>query len=874
MSDRAPGHKPTKPTVQPHRKRLAGSFLALRMSVAMFTATPETAEAVVTPAVVVTQIAGEVGTAEDVLTVENEVKPGGIEAIRGNGPWEPERPPLEQYVDVAIDERQQHQEEIEREAKAATVQEARDRDRGAEISGPAPAQDPYWRADLARAERLGEAIDAKWGPAGELRDAEQRMARAEASEERVDRDSLATDADRLAARMETAAAQADLVSVQTEVEMAPVPRLERANAQLESAEDAERGVVLDQRSTESERLAARFATVDAQVEQLNAQTAWHAADLNHRAVLHEGVLAEEWARERGVPSAPDIFREEAVRDLIQQESVDLTNPGGSSLGRKEGDLADKAPGPVALGEAAERIREIEQRAKRIGEDGAGEIEGSSEAELDERLGAVNKTLHEARGEVNELSYEAARQVAADRQAVLDGLRADVQRVNERTELDARMHLDTRERGAAEIDALRTRADDWVTAIDEEMEQVRAARSDALESIDGAALETSVAAAQARESLSAEGRTAPDATEQLRPVVIGEDQPRVNYAAERFDAETYPGLSADEARHAEGSAELDAARLAHNEAWLRKSMDEGRIVIDAGPAEPRSDYPQPTHGAHGAPTDAERTYPESAPYEMERRVSEGYERKISPWEDMSRSPWVDKQGQQNVRTLDDQTRAQLRERGIDPDTVRERPWRFSEPAQAPPEPDTQPDAAARARALQEEMARTKAQEKPAPARQPEPAATTPEPSAGQDPARARALQEELARVKAADQAAAREAADKAEGSRRQGRQGSRRQGRQGSRRQGRQGSRRQGRQGSRRQGRQGAARKAGGIAETERARRQPARGDATRHAPATLERRPGQATGEGGTGARAEAQVGLRLIRHDPDRVGLGQSWSG
>ena len=760
MSDRTLGHKPTNPSVQPHRKRLAGSFLALRMSVAMFTATPETAQAVVTTADVVTAAASEVGSGEDVLAIENEVTPGGIKAVTGNDPWEPERPDLEQYVDVALDEREKHQEEIEREAEAASVQEAKNRDRGAEISGPAPPNDPYWRANVARAERLGEAIDAKWGPEGELYEAEQRMARAEASEERVDRDSLATDADRLAARMETAAAQADLVSVQTEVDMAPEHRLERANAQLESAEDTERGVVLDQRSTESERLAARFATVDAQVGQLNAQSARDAADLNHRAVLHQGVLAEEWVRERGVRSGPDIFREPAVRDLIQQQSVDLTNPGGTALGRKQGDLAATAPGPEALGEAAERIREVEQRAIRIGEEGVGKVEARTEAELDERLGAVNKTLHEARSEVNQVSYEAARQVAADRQAVLDGLRADVERVNERTELDARMHLDTRERGAAEIDALRARADDWVSAIDQEMDQVRAARVDALESIDRAALETSVAVEQARESLSAEGRTAPDATEQLRPVVIGEDQPRVNYAAERFDAETYPGLSPDEARRAEGSAELDAARLAHNEAWLRKSMDEGRIVIDAGPAEPRTDYPQPTHGAHGAPTDAERTYPESAPYEMERRVSEGYERKISPWEDMSRSPWVDEQGQLNVRTLDDQTRAQLRERDIDPDTVREGPWRFSVPAQAPPEPDTQPDAAARARALQEEMARTKAQHTPEPARQPEPAATTPEPSAGQDPARTRALQEELARVKAADQAAAREAADKA------------------------------------------------------------------------------------------------------------------
>ena len=96
------------------------------------------------------------------------------------------------------------------------------------------------------------------------------------------------------------------------------------------------------------------------------------------------------------------------------------------------------------------------------------------------------------------------------------------------------------------------------------------------------------------------------TEIPRPVVIGEQQDRVDYAAERFCAETYPGLPAEKAGLPEGSAELKAAQLEHNEAWISQMRDEGRLVIDTGPAEPRGQYPEPTR-----PSD----WP-AAPYEVE------------------------------------------------------------------------------------------------------------------------------------------------------------------------------------------------------------------------------------------------------------------
>jgi DNA/RNA non-specific endonuclease len=116
-------------------------------------------------------------------------------------------------------------------------------------------------------------------------------------------------------------------------------------------------------------------------------------------------------------------------------------------------------------------------------------------------------------------------------------------------------------------------------------------------------------------------------EMVRPVVIGEQQSRVDYAARMFDAETYPGLTAEEAGLPEGGDELKAARLQHNEDWISQMKEEGRTIIDTGPAEWRVEYPEPTR-----PSD----WPE-APYEAELRVIEDYPNVIRPWADMTGTP---------------------------------------------------------------------------------------------------------------------------------------------------------------------------------------------------------------------------------------------
>ncbi|MQS16074.1 hypothetical protein F7Q99_28495 [Streptomyces kaniharaensis] len=110
-------------------------------------------------------------------------------------------------------------------------------------------------------------------------------------------------------------------------------------------------------------------------------------------------------------------------------------------------------------------------------------------------------------------------------------------------------------------------------------------------------------------------------------MIGEQQDRVEYAAKRFGAETYPGLTAEQAGLPEGSAELKAAQLEHNHAWINQMKDEGRLIIDTGPAEPREHYPEPTR---------RRDWPE-APYEMELGAIENFPNVIRPWENMTGAP---------------------------------------------------------------------------------------------------------------------------------------------------------------------------------------------------------------------------------------------
>ena len=116
-------------------------------------------------------------------------------------------------------------------------------------------------------------------------------------------------------------------------------------------------------------------------------------------------------------------------------------------------------------------------------------------------------------------------------------------------------------------------------------------------------------------------------EKARPVVIGEQQGRVDYAANMFDAETYPGLTAEEAGLPEGSAELKAAQLEHNKDWISRMKEEGRLVIDTGPAEWRNEYPEATR-----PSD----WPE-APYEAELSTIENYPNVVRPWADMTEAP---------------------------------------------------------------------------------------------------------------------------------------------------------------------------------------------------------------------------------------------
>jgi hypothetical protein len=430
--------------------------------------------------------------------------------VAGVDDWEPERHDAEPLVD-ALTAGPRH---------------------GAEISEASPGGDPYSEVSAGRADRLSQAIDAKEGPEGKLHDAERRLVASQALEERLAGDPAATDDERRAAHVDTVAAQNDVVSLRSAVEMAPAQRLERATAAYDAAVAAEHTTALDPHSTESEWAAARMRTVDAQCDLLNMRADWESADFNHRAILYESELAEDWARRHGLVSAPDAFRDQAVFDLMQTESASLTDPPVSGMNSESGPFGGETSRPVVISET------------------------------------------------------------------------------------------------------------------------------------------------------------------LRPVVIGEDQRRVNYAATMFDAEPYKGLSAEEAGEREGSAELERARLAHNEAWLRKAMSEGRLVIDTGPAEPKVDYPQPTQGAHGGPVTPERQYRESSAYEMESRITADYEHTIHPWEDMSRVPWRDQQGQLNVRTLDDTTREQLKALGIDPNTVRERPWSFSGndgpgPARDPAPPDTPP-----------------------------------------------------------------------------------------------------------------------------------------------------------------------------------------
>jgi hypothetical protein len=82
----------------------------------------------------------------------------------------------------------------------------------------------------------------------------------------------------------------------------------------------------------------------------------------------------------------------------------------------------------------------------------------------------------------------------------------------------------------------------------------------------------------------------------RPFVIGEDTARVNAAARAFDAETYPGYANPDGL-AEGSPELDQARLSDNSQWIRDRIAAGQRGIDIGPAPGRANFPGATSDAY-------------------------------------------------------------------------------------------------------------------------------------------------------------------------------------------------------------------------------------------------------------------------------------
>jgi hypothetical protein len=102
----------------------------------------------------------------------------------------------------------------------------------------------------------------------------------------------------------------------------------------------------------------------------------------------------------------------------------------------------------------------------------------------------------------------------------------------------------------------------------------------------------------------------------RPFVIGEDTARVDAAARAFDAETYPGYANPDGL-AEGSPELDQARLSDNSQWIRDRIAAGQRGIDVGPAPGRANFPGVTSDAYSVEL-----------YELE---SAGYGNIIQPYD---------------------------------------------------------------------------------------------------------------------------------------------------------------------------------------------------------------------------------------------------
>jgi hypothetical protein len=75
----------------------------------------------------------------------------------------------------------------------------------------------------------------------------------------------------------------------------------------------------------------------------------------------------------------------------------------------------------------------------------------------------------------------------------------------------------------------------------------------------------------------------------RPVVIGEGmQGRVIPEAQRMGADWYQPPQLD----------VPAQQMAHNRYWINEQMNQGRGLIDVGPAPGRAGFPEPTSPFYG------------------------------------------------------------------------------------------------------------------------------------------------------------------------------------------------------------------------------------------------------------------------------------
>jgi hypothetical protein len=112
---------------------------------------------------------------------------------------------------------------------------------------------------------------------------------------------------------------------------------------------------------------------------------------------------------------------------------------------------------------------------------------------------------------------------------------------------------------------------------------------------------------------------------------GENGP-VEAGAGESAGDTGSQLQGRAAAEAEADGEeLITAQLKHNEDWINRMREEGRLVIDTGPAEQRSSYPAPTRPSH---------WPQGS-YEVELSAIDNYPNVIQPWENMTDTtnfPW--------------------------------------------------------------------------------------------------------------------------------------------------------------------------------------------------------------------------------------------